>query len=505
MTRKGHRARRKADAISQMPYRQLRNPYSPLEVLRADEISKVHDVAMRILEEVGLRIMDGQARAVLKAAGFPTKKGSEIVTFDRDGVMELVAKAPASFSVRGRDPAKNIVIGDGHIAFTGVGGPPFVSSLDHGRRPATRDDMIAFLKLCHALNVLHIEGGLAAEPSDLPAQSRYLDYYLGCCLLSDKPWKPTTIGRHRAEDAMTMARICYGEDDRALTENPVFCVNTNTNTPLVLDPEIAQGIMVYAAAGQAVCVTPFALAGAMAPATPAAALALQSAETLAVCALVQAVRPGCPYVYGSFLCNVDMRTGSPAFGTPEYTWGAQASGQMARFYGLPWRSSNVNASNAPDAQAAYESEMSLWGALTGHAGLLNHAAGWLEGGLVASYEKLILDAEMLQMMAAWMEPPAMDSDAFGFESIAEVGPGGHFFGTEHTLARYETAFYKPLLSDWSNFENWSEAGAKDATLRANALWKRMLAEYQAPPIDLAIKDELECFVAKRKEEIGGTA
>lgn len=504
MTRQRHRPKRKPAYFTQPPYRQLRNPYRPIDVLSDAQIEKVHDVAMRILEEVGMRIMDPAARAVLKRAGFSVEESKEIVKFDRAGVLALVSQAPARVSVRGRNPARRVDMGDGHIAFTGVGGPPFVSSLEHGRRAARQEDMIAFLKLSHSLNILHLEGGLAAEPSELPAETRYLDYYLGCCLLSDKPWKPTTVGRHRAEDALAMARIWYGEDDQALAADPVFFVNTNTNTPLVLDPEISQGIMVYAAAGQAVCVTPFALAGAMAPATPAAALAVQCAETLATCALVQTIRPGCPYLYGSFVCNVDMRTGSPAFGTPEYTWGAQASGQMARFYGLPWRSSNVNASNAADAQAAYESQMALWGAITGHASLLNHAAGWLEGGLVASYEKFILDAEMLQMMAAWMDPPAVDDDAFGFESIVEVGPGGHFFGTDHTLARYETAFYKPIISDWSNFENWSDAGAKDATQRANELCKRILADYQVPELDPAIREELECFVTKRKEEIAGT-
>ena len=243
----------------------------------------------------------------------------------------------------------------------------------------------------------------------------------------------------------------------------------------------------------------------MAPATMAGALALQNAETLAACALVQLLRPGCPYIYGSFTCNADMRTGSPAFGTPEYALGAQASGQMARRYGLPWRSSNVNAAQAPDAQAAYESQMSIWGAITGHVGVLNQGAGWLEGGLVASFEKLLIDAEMLEMMAAWMDGIVVNDDTLGLGAIQEAGPGGHFFGTAHTLERYGTAFYSPMLSDWSNFENWFDRGAQDTAARAHVMWQQMLKDYEAPPLDPGRREALEAYVARRKETIGRTA
>ncbi len=269
----------------------------------------------------------------------------------------------------------------------------------------------------------------------------------------------------------------------------------------MLDAEIAQGVIAFARVGQPICVTPFALSGAMAPTTLAGALALQTAETLAACALVQLVRPGCPTIYGAFTSNVDMRTGSPAFGTPEYCLAAQASGQLARRYGLPWRSSNANASNAPDAQAAYEAEMSLWGSVTGHAGVLNQGAGWLEGGLVASYEKLILDAEMLQMMKVWSQGIEVDEATLGLKAIQEVGPGGHFFGAAHTLERYESAFYRPLVSDWSNFENWRDAGAKDATQRAHEIWKALLAAYEPPPLDEGIREALIDYVARRKQAL----
>lgn len=507
MTRRSGRrsSSRNAKRLAGPGYRQIRNPYEPLEVLSPEAVERIHDGAMMILENDGMRIMDPDARRILTEAGFDVDEGSHIARFDRAGIMEAVAKTPSTVSVRGRDPAKRVEIGGGAMAFTAVGGPPFVSDLKGGRRRGNHADMCDFLRLTHMLDILHIEGGCSIDPSDLPAESRHLDFYLACCTLTDKPWKPLSVGRDRAADALAMARIVYGEDDAQLAADPVFFINTNTNTPLVLDPEIAVGIMEFARAGQPVCVTPFALSGAMAPVTLAGALALQTAETLAACALVQAVRPGCPYVYGSFTSNVDMRTGSPAFGTPEYTLAAQASGQMARYYDLPWRSSNVNTSNAPDAQAAYESEMSLWGAVTGHVGVLNQGAGWLESGLVASFEKLILDAEMLQMMAAWMDGFTVDDESLGLGAISEVGPGGHFFGTAHTLERYTDAFYAPLVSDWSNFETWTEKGAQDAAQRAHVLWQQMLADYTPPPLDESVREALEAYVVRRKEEIGRSA
>ncbi|MBT3263981.1 MAG: trimethylamine methyltransferase family protein [Acidiferrobacteraceae bacterium] len=483
-------------------YRQLRNPFAPIEVLSADQIEHIHLASLSILEKTGIRIIDTESRGILREGGFDVDEDSHQVRLDRDGVLELVSKAPSRVSVRGRNPAKRVMMGEGYVAFTAVGGPPFVSDLEGGRRPGNIVDLRDFIRLTQMLDIIHIEGGCSVEPTDLPVSTRHLDFYLACCQLTDKPWKPLSIGVDHARDALEMAKILYGEDDSALAADPVFFINTNTNTPLVLDQEIAQGVLTFARAGQPICVTPFALAGAMAPVTMAGALALQNAETLAACALVQLVRPGCPYVYGSFTCNVDMRTGSPAFGTPEYTLGAQASGQMARRYNLPWRSSNVNTSNAPDAQAAYESQMSLWGAMTGHVSVLNQGAGWLEGGLVASFEKLLIDAEMLEMMAAWTKGLEVNSETIGLDAIAEVGPGGHFFGTKHTLERYENAFYSPVLSDWSNFESWQERGSLDVTMRAHRAWKEMLTQYQQPELDAAVNEALEDYVKRRKEKLG---
>jgi trimethylamine--corrinoid protein Co-methyltransferase len=276
----------------------------------------------------------------------------------------------------------------------------------------------------------------------------------------------------------------------------------NTNSPLRVDGAMLDGLTAMARAGQAVIVTPFTLSGAMSPATLAGALAQQNAEALAVIAFTQMVRPGAPVLYGGFTSNVDMKSGAPAFGTPEYTRAAIAGGQLARRYNLPYRSSNACAANAVDAQAAYESEMSLWGAILGHANLIKHGAGWMEGGLVASYEKMIVDAELLQMMSEFLQPIEVNEDTLGLDAIAEVGPGGHFFGAAHTLARFETAFYAPMLSDWRNFETWREAGAKDTTQRANAIWKQLLAEYQPPPLDPAIDEAVRDYVERRRREGG---
>ena len=275
----------------------------------------------------------------------------------------------------------------------------------------------------------------------------------------------------------------------------------NTNSPLLVDGPMADGLMASALAGQATIVTPFTLAGAMAPISLAGALAQQNAEALMGITLVQLTRAGAPVIYGGFTSNVDMRTGAPAFGTPEFAKGTMATGQLTRRYGIPYRSSNVNASNAVDAQAAYESQMALWSSILGRAHMIHHGVGWLEGGLVASFEKMIVDAEMIQMLAQTLEPIEVNEDALGLESMKEAGPGGHFFGTAHTQRRYETAFYTPLLSDWRNFENWQLAGARDATQRANVIYKTLLDTYEKPPLDAAIEEELRAFMDRRRREI----
>jgi trimethylamine--corrinoid protein Co-methyltransferase len=389
-----------------------------------------------------------------------------------------------------------------HTIFAAVGGPAFVADLDHGRRSGTYAEMCDFIKLVQSLNAIHQEGGGPFEPLDLPANTRHLDLHYAQITLTDKNWQPLGLGKERALDGLEMAAISLGTTRERLRETPVFTCVINTNSPLQLDIPMAEGLMVMAEHGQCVVVTPFTLAGAMSPITIAGALAQQHAEALAGIALCQIINPGTPVIYGGFTSNVDMRTGAPAFGTPEYAQAAQISGQLARFINIPFRSSNVTTANEADAQAAYESQMALWGAITGQAHLILHAAGWLGGGLTASFEKLIIDAEMLQMMSAYLEPLEVTTDTLALDAIAEVGPAGHYFGASHTMSRYETAFYAPLLSNWENYDSWIERGRQTAIGRANEIWKKLLSEYEAPPIDPAVDEELKAYVERRKREGG---
>ncbi len=497
------RARRErvAEKPTQSPWAPLRLRYGPIELLSTDQVHAIHEAALSILEEIGMRVLDPQARARLAAAGCALDEGAMQVRFDRGMVEELVAKAPARFSLASRNPARNLEVGERDAFYSSVGGPAYCSDLDRGRRSGTYAEMCDYIKIVQSLNIIHQEGGGGFEALDRPASTRHLDLYYAEITLLDKNWQPWGLGTDCSLDALEMVAISHGTTREALVDRPVFTCVINTNSPLQLDVPMAQGLIAYAEHGQAVVVTPFTLAGAMSPVTLAGALAQQHAEALAGIALCQIVRPGAPVMYGGFTSNVDMKSGSPAFGTPEYARAAQASGQLARHIGVPFRSSNVTASNAVDAQAAYESMMSLWGALLGGANLIEHAAGWLEGGLTASFEKLILDAEMLQMMAEYFKPFEVSDETLALDAIREVGPAGHFFGTAHTIERYENAFYVPLVSNWDNFETFTGKGGHDATKRANRIWKQILADYEQPPLDPGIDDALRDYVARRKREL----
>ncbi len=416
-------------------------------------------------------------------------------------VEELVALAPSTFTLHARNPERDIVFGGANVVFGAVGGPAFVSDLDRGRRAGNQADFIDYVRLIGTLDVIHQEGGGPLEPTDLPVETRHLDMYRTFAVELDKTWQCLGFGATPVEDALSVLELIRGVDRDTLVREPSAMTVINTNSPLRLDGPMGDGLITMATYGQPVVATPFTLAGAMSPVSLAGAIAQQNAEALFLVALAQLVRPGAPMVYGAFTSNVDMRTGSPAFGTPESVKSQFASGQMARRYGLPWRSSNATASSVVDAQAAYEAEMAIWGAVMGGVNLLYQGAGWLEGGLTASYEKLILDAELLQMMAEVLQPLVVDEASLGFDAIADVGPGGHFFGTAHTLERYETAFYQPLLSDWRNFETWQADGARTATERANVIWKQLLAAAVPPPMDPAVTEALDAFVARRKREI----
>ncbi len=491
--------------LKQLPWRNLRNPYKPVEVLSEDRIEAIHDASLRILEEIGMDFLDEESLSILKAAGAEVKPGTQRVRFDRGLVLESVARTPGQVTLHARNPARSLTFGANHVNFGSVASAPNVSDLDNGRRPGRFEDYCNLLRLCQSLNVVQFLGGYPVEPADLPPATRHLDAHYAAITLTDRVWHPYSLGRQRISDAIDMMCIARGIDREKLKAEPSLFSIVNSSSPLRLDGPMLQGLMEMARNGQPVVLTPFTLSGAMSPATVAGALAQQNAEALAGIAFIQIVAPEAPAMYGGFTSNVDMKSGAPAFGTPEYTRAAMAGGQLARRYHFPYRSSNACAANAVDAQAAYESQMSIWGAVMGGANMVMHGAGWMEGGLVASFEKLIIDAEMLQMMSEFLQPLEVSDDTLGFEAIAEVGPGGHFFGAAHTLARYETAFYAPIISDWRNFETWREAGALTAAQRANAIWKQLLADYHPPPLDPAIDEGLKAFVARRKEEGGALA
>ncbi len=502
MIRRGSREKRVAGRIRQLPYARLENPYSPIEILSADHVDAIIDGALTVLETRGMRFLEAASRGTLRAAGAEPVDDVGTMRLDRGLVREKLALAPAEFTLRARNRERDIPIGGRNLAFSSVGGPAFCSDLDKGRRPGTHAEVCDFLRLVQSLNVLHQESGGPFEAMDLPPETRHLDLYLAQMTLLDKNCQAYALGRARTVDCIEMTCIAHGVTREELAREPAVMAIVNTNSPMQLDIPMTEAVIELASTGQVVCVTPFTLSGSMSPATLAGTLVQQTAEVLAVLTLAQAVRPGARVIYGSFASNVDMMSGAPALGTPEYTKAAFASGQVARRLGLPLRSSNTTSSNCVDAQAAYESAMSLWGAIMGGANLVYHAAGWLEGGLTASFEKLIVDAEMLQMMAETLRPIVVNDDELALDAITAVDPGGHHFGTAHTLARYETAFYIPMLSSRQNFEAWQEAGSLDAARRANALWKQLLSEYQRPPMDPAIEDALIDYVARRKLEIG---
>ena len=447
-----------------------------------------------------MRFLEASSRKQLAIAGADVDEDSMMVRFDRNLVLEKLALAPAEFGLRARNPEHNLHIGGDHIVFASVGGPAFCSDLDKGRRPGTYAEMCDYLRLVQSLNIVHQEGGGPFEAMDLPGDTRHLDLYLAQHRLTDKNCQSYALGGQRSKDSIEMACLALETDRAGLLAEPALLGIINTNSPMQLDIPMTEAVQELAGAGQVCCITPFTLAGSMSPATLAGTLVQQTAEVLAVMTYAQLVRPGAPVIYGSFASNVDMRSGSPALGTPEYTKAAQASGQIARRLGLPFRSSNTTVSNCIDGQAVFESEMSLWGSVMGGANLVNHAAGWLEGGLTASFEKLIIDAEMLQMMAEYLRPIEVNDDELALDAIAEVGPGGHHFGTSHTLARYESAFYSPMMSNRENFEAWQEAGSIDTAVRANAIWKQLLQEYIQPELDPAIDEALVDYVNRRKAD-----
>ena len=500
--RRGHGRSAPAGAIAQMPWRIPVNPDRPTEPLPPEGVAAIHDAAMRVLEEIGIDFLNDEARDYLRAAGCAID--GVTVRMDRGFVLEQVAKAPGQFDITPRNPERRVTIGGRHMAFVNVSSPPNAMDLDRGRRVGNMADFGNLMRLTQYFNCIHVAGGYPVEPVDVHASVRHLDCLFEKLTLTDKVVHAYSLGSERVEDVIEMARIASGLDRATFESAPRLFTNINSSSPLKHDWPMLDGAMRFARRGQPVIVTPFTLAGAMAPVTMAGAVVQSIAEALAAIALLQVVRPGVPCMIGTFTSNVDMKSGAPAFGTPEYVRATQMTGQMARFYGLPLRASSACASNAPDGQAMWESMNSLWSAVQSGVNLVYHAAGWLEGGLIASFEKFVMDCEVLQQFQRYFDPVLTDTTpaSLAVDAIEAVGPHGHFFGAEHTQSRYTTAFYAPFLSDWRNYEAWQEAGSPTTEQRANRIWKAILAEFEPPEMDDAIRDELGDFVARRKSEGG---
>lgn len=485
-------------------YRNLVNRLAKTELLDPSALNEMHEASLTILEEIGMDIMLPEARAIMKAHGAEVTEGSDRVRFDRGLIMDMIASAPREFQMFARNPERNVKMGGNNLVFAQIASAPFVADREGGRRAGNQEDFRKLVKLAQCYDVIHTTGGYPVEPIDIHASVRHLDCLSDMVKLTDKVFHCYSLGKQRNLDAIEIARIGRGISMEQMETEPSLFTIINSSSPLRLDGPMLQGIIEMSSRGQVVVMTPFTLAGAMAPVTIAGAVVQQNAEALCGIAFTQMVKRGAPVVYGGFTSNVDMKSGAPAFGTPEYMKAVIVGGQLARRYGIPYRTSNTNAANTLDAQSAYESVFSLWALTQGGGNFIMHSAGWTEGGLTASFEKFILDVDLLQMVAEFLTPLDVSQDALALDAVREVGPGGHFFGTAHTLARYESAFYSPILSDWRNFETWTDAGRPTTYDHANRVFKEKLATYERPPIDPGVEEELDAFVAKRKAE-GGVA
>lgn len=494
------RPRQPASPILNLPFRQLQNPLSPYEYLSVGQIEAIHNASLHILENIGLDFLDDEALDFWQAAGAKVDRRNRHVWMDRGLVMEALAKAPSSFTWRARNPAHDVVIGRNHITFGPCGGMVYAASIEFGRRPGTMIDYENFLKLSQMIPMLHFASWEQVAPQDIPPSVRHLHRLYASFTLTDKVVMEAAHGRIISADVLEMARIVYGD----LDGDPVTGDVINVNSPLRYDERMLGGLITYAHAGQVTFITPFILAGAMSPITMAAALAQQNAEALAGITLTQLVRPGAPVIYGGFTTNVDMKSGSPSFGTPEGAWALLVGAQLARRYNLPYRGSGtLTNAKLPDAQAAYETMWTLWPAVQAHTNLIMHAAGWLDGGLTASYEKFIIDVENLAMFYHFLDGFAIDEETLALDMIAAVGPGGHHFGTPHTQARFRTEFYQSALADRQGYDVWTAAGQQDTVQRAHTIWRDLLDQYEPPPIDPAIREALADYVSRRTPEVVG--
>ena len=486
--------------VREVDYRNLKNPFPPMKVFSDDRIEAMHEAALTVLEDLGIKVLLPEARDIFLKGG-ATLKDDDMIHIGRDMVTAALASAPKSIHCKGAVPDRDVVMELGSLIFQPGAGAPHATDLTRGRRPGTDSDYRDLVRLTQHFDVLHMVPPLV-EPQNVPTNIRHYFTMDAQLTLSDKFPFVFSRGTPQVAESFEMLRDFRGLSDDEFHDD-VWCYTIiNTNSPRQLDIPMAQGLIDFARAGQVSIVTPFTLMGAMAPITVAGAITLSHAEALAAITLTQLTRPGAPVTYGTFTSNVDMKSGAPAFGTPEHFRASLAAGQLARLIGLPWRSAAGSAANLGDAQAANETQFGLWGCLMSGATVVIHAAGWLEGGLTVSYEKLITDMEVLQMVAELCTQAQAGEAEIGLDALAEVQPGGHFFAAGQTMARYQTEFYEPLVADWSNFGTWEENGARDASSRATDIWQRILAEDPDPTIDADRAAALTDYIAKRTAEGG---
>ena len=477
----------------------FRNSMPRYEILSEDALATLDGGWKRIVSEIGVEFVSDRALELFRQAG--QKVEDQCVIFDPDFVLEQVAKAPRAFDVQARNPAHTVHIGDDAMVFGSVYGPPFVREGDV-RRDAHLSDFHSFAKLAQSFPAIDSAGGVVCEPEDAPLDSRHLDMTYALQTLTDKIYMGNVVSGENARDTLAMTEILFGGRE-AVEATPATISLINCNSPLRWDERMLEAQFEYSAANQPVVLTPFLLMGAMSPVSIPATLAQQMAEALTGIALSQLIRPGAPVIFGSFLSNIDMQSGSPCFGTPESAIGLLCTGQIARRFGLPVRSGGgLTSSQTPDAQAGYESLMTMLPTFLAGINWIMHSAGWLEGGLVASYEKYVLDVQVLEMLQHEFTPLEIDEASLAFGAHDEVRHGGHFLGAAHTMERFRTCFYRPFVNSSDNYDRWMRGGAKDAAARAADVARKRIDEYEAPPLDEAIREELAAYVTRRRRELG---
>ncbi|MDX6547596.1 MAG: trimethylamine---corrinoid protein Co-methyltransferase [Gaiellales bacterium] len=469
------------------------------EILSQDAIETLDRGWRRIVSEIGVEFILPEAVEVFAKAG--QKVDGDNVKLDPDFVLEQVAKAPHEFDVQARNPEHSIHIGGDHMAFASVYGPPFVRE-GAVRRDATMEDFERFAMLSQSFEELDSAGGTIVEPNDRPLDSRHLDMVFALQTLTDKPYMGSVTSGPNAADTVRMTEMLLGGRE-SIEQTPGVISLINVNSPLRFDDRMLAAMFEYVRAGQPVVITPFLLMGAMSPVSIPASLVQQMAEGLAGIALAQLLRPGAPVIFGSFLSNTDMQSGSPSFGTPESAIGLLCTGQIARHFGLPWRSGGgFTSSQTVDAQASYEAMMTMLPTFLAGTNWVMHSAGWLESGLVSCYEKFVVDIEILRMLKEEFTPLEIDEESLAFGAHTEVGAGGHFLGAEHTLERFRDCFYRPLLSSTENFERWKRLGERDANARAGEIWRAKIEAYEPPPMDPGVREQLAEYVTRRRTELG---